>query len=123
HALLPDLLALQAPDHFPRDRAVVHSTRPGPAVAAPAGARRDRRDALAARLGPGAHPQHDRDAPGLVHLAPATMGRADPGLLLQELRRGAVAPRAAAPRRLDLRRRERRRLVRPRREGPAARGL
>ena len=29
HALLPDLLALQAPDHLPRDRAVVHraSTR------------------------------------------------------------------------------------------------
>ena len=42
-------------------------------------------------LGRGAHPQHDRDAPRLVHLAPAPVGRADPGLLLRGLRRGAAA--------------------------------
>ena len=50
-ALLPGLLALQAPDHLPRDRAVVHRPRRGPPDAARAGARRDRRHALAARPG------------------------------------------------------------------------
>ena len=94
----PHLLALQAPDHLPRHRAVVHRARPGPADAARAGARRDRRHALAAGVGPGPDPQHDRVAPRLVHLAPAALGRADPCLLLQELRRGAAAPRAAPPR-------------------------
>ena len=38
----PDLLALQAPDHLPRHRAVVHRPRRGPAHAAGAGPRRDR---------------------------------------------------------------------------------
>ena len=43
HALVPDLLALQEPDHLPRHRAVVHRPRRGPAHAARAGPRGDRR--------------------------------------------------------------------------------
>ena len=52
--------------------------------------------ALAPGLGRGAHPQHDRDPPRLVHLAPAPVGRADPGLLLQGLRRGPAARRSSS---------------------------
>ena len=50
-ALLPHLLALQEPDHLPRHRAVVHRPRRGPAHAARAGARRDRRQRAGARPG------------------------------------------------------------------------
>ena len=44
---------------------------------------------------PGArpHPQHDRGPARLVHLAPAPVGRAHPGLLLRGLRRGACSTR------------------------------
>ena len=46
--------------------------------------------ALVPGLGPGAHRQHDRDAPRLVHLAPAPVGRADPGVLLRGLRQAGL---------------------------------
>ena len=54
-------------------------------------------------VGRGAHPQHDRDPPRLVHLPPAPVGRADPGVLLQVLRRDPPAGRPRAPRRRRLR--------------------
>ena len=82
-ALLPRLLALQEPDHLPRHVPVVH--RPRPRRAARARARRHRRGALVPRLGRGAHPQHGRGPPRLVHLAPAPVGRAHPRLLLPRL--------------------------------------
>ena len=41
---------------------------------------------VGAGLGRGAHLQHDRDAAGLVHLAPAHLGRADHRFHLQALR-------------------------------------
>ena len=69
--------------------------------------------ALVSGLGPGAHPQHDREPPRLVHLAPAAVGRAHPRLLLQGLQRGAADAgdsRARGGRRV--RDGERRRLVR-----------
>ena len=52
HALLPDLLALQEPDHLPRHRAVVHRPRPGrgPRCAS----RRSRRSPRRAGCPPGA---------------------------------------------------------------------
>ena len=37
------------------------------------------------RVGRGAHPQHGRGPSRLVHLAPAPVGRPDPGLLLPRL--------------------------------------
>ena len=45
-------------------------------------------------VGPRAHPRHDRDAPRLVHLAPARLGRADRRPLLRGLRRGDREPGA-----------------------------
>ena len=60
----------------------------------------------------------------LVHLAPAPVGRADPRLLLQGLRRArSCTPELRAPRGRRLRDGERRRLVRARGGGAAARGL
>jgi isoleucyl-tRNA synthetase len=45
------------------------------------GARRDRpRRAVDPGVGPRPHVQHGREPPGLVHLAPARLGRADPGV-------------------------------------------
>ena len=56
-----------------------------------AGARGDpQRGAVDPRLGRGAHPQHGRAPAGLVHLAPAGLGRADRRLLLHGLRRAAA---------------------------------
>ena len=65
-------------------------------------ARRHRRGALVPRLGRGAHPQHDRGPPRLVHLAPAAVGRAHPRLLLPGLRRGASCTPTLARRVADL---------------------
>ena len=45
------------------------------------------------RPGPQPHPRHDRDPPGLVHLAPARLGRADRGVRAEGERRGAARPR------------------------------
>ena len=123
HALLPDLLALQEPDHLPRHRAVVHRPRRGPAHCASRPSRRSPQSKWLPGLGRGAHPQHDRDAPRLVHLAPAAVGRADPGLLLQGLRRDPAPRRPRAPRGRPLRDGDRGRLVRARGEGPPAPGL
>ena len=47
-------------------------------------------------LGPRPHLQHGREPARLVHLAPARLGRADPGGRLHEVRRGA--PHAGARR-------------------------
>ena len=52
---------------------------------------------LAPRLGRGAHFQHDRHAPRLVHLAPARVGRADHRLLLRKMRRGAHRSQISRP--------------------------
>ncbi len=54
------------------------------------GAGGDRRDALRAAAGQDAAAFHDRAAAGLVHLAPARLGRADRGLRQQEDRRAAA---------------------------------
>src|SRR5206468_2079097 len=51
-------------------------------------ARGDRARALDPRLGPRADRQHDRDPAGLVHLAPARLGRAGGRGLLRGVRRG-----------------------------------
>ena len=87
---LPALLALQAAGHLPRDEPVVrldgqaHDRRP-------LAARGGHRGALARRLLPGArhqaHRLHGRGPSRLVHLPPAQLGRADPGLHLPGLRR------------------------------------
>ncbi len=116
-ALLPGLLALQEPDHLPGHRAVVH--RPRQARLPREGPGSDRAGALVPGLGRRAHPQHDRHPARLVHLAPAALGRAHPGLLLQGLRRGSPDRRPREPRGRRVREGERRRLVRARREGPA----
>jgi hypothetical protein len=62
------------------------------AHAARAGPRGDRPVEVAPGLGRGAHPQHDRDPPRLVHLAPEALGRADPRLLLQGCGEILLAP-------------------------------
>ena len=71
----------------------------GPATLRERGARRDRARCAGSR--PGAQEriqQHDREPPRLVHLAPARLGRADPGLLLRGLRRAAARPETRATR-------------------------
>ena len=88
-ALLPALLALQAARHLPRHHAVVHLH--GEERSSQEGAQgHQRRRALDPLLGPRAHPQHDRVPPGLVHLAPAHLGRAHRGAPVQGLRRSLV---------------------------------
>jgi hypothetical protein len=120
-ALLPHLLALQEPHHLPRHRAMVH--RPRHRRLPRAGARRHREGPLVPGLGRGAHPQHDRVPAGLVHLAPAPVGRAHPRLLLQGLLHCAPHGRDRAPRGRPVRGGQRRRLVGPRGGGAAAPGL
>ena len=65
-------------------------------------ARRDRRQgAVDSDVGPRPHPQHGREPPRLVHLAPARLGRADSGPRLHRVRRShpdARARRARPPR-------------------------
>ena len=56
-----------------------------------------------ARLGRGAHLQHDRHAPRLVHLAPARLGRADHRVLLRGMPRAAHRPQDPGPRRRPVR--------------------
>ncbi len=60
-------------------------------AAARAHAARHQGRAVDAGLGRAAHRRHDRDAPGLVHLAPAHLGRADPAVRAQAHRRAAPA--------------------------------
>src|ERR1039458_4388845 len=111
---LSALLALPQADHLPRHRAVVH--RYGPQRFPPARAGGHPPGALDARLGPGAHLQHDRHPPRLVHLAPTCVGRAHHRLLLRPLPRAAHRPQNPRRHRAPVRRTHRRRLV------PAHRG-
>ena len=96
HPPLSARLAQPQADHLPGDAAVVHLD----------GARRfeealacgDSKGRLGAALGRGAHLRHDREQAGLVHLAPALLGRAHRRLPLRGLRArdrgcGSGAPR------------------------------
>ena len=88
-AQLPALLALQAAGHLPRDRAVVRLDGPrrrGP-PAARGRARRDREGRVDPGLVGQPHQVDGHRSPRLVHLPPACLGRADPGLLVREVRR------------------------------------
>ena len=58
------------------------------------------------------HPRHDRGAPRLVPVAPARLGRADPGVSLHEMREGSARRRGYGARGRDLRARGLERLVR-----------
>ena len=80
--LLPALLALQEAHHLPRHPAVVLLRR----FVQGRRLRRLRRCSLAARVGHRPHEGHDPRARRLVHLPPAPLGSADPGVLLQGLR-------------------------------------
>ena len=88
-AQLSALLALPQSDHLPRHRAVVH--RHGPLVndgtLRAERARSDQEGEVEPGVGRGAHRQHGRDAAGLVHLAPARLGRADHRVLLRRAAR------------------------------------
>ncbi len=78
-------------------------------------------DALDPALGPGAHRRHDRQPARLVHLAPARLGRADPGARLHRVRPGRAHARHWSnrpPRSSTLRRR---RVVRAAARGVRAR--
>ena len=77
--------------------------------------------ALDARVGRGAHLQHDRHAPRLVHLAPARVGRAHHRLLLRPVPRAAHRPQDPGRHRGAVPRAHRRRLVRAHRRRTAAR--
>ena len=114
--LVPALLALPQPGDLPGHGAVVH--RHGGAGPAAARAGGDRRHALDPELGPRAHRRHDRQPARLVHLAPARLGRADPGARLHGVRPGAADRRAGRAGRRRVRHLRRRRLVRA-----AARGV
>ena len=83
-AQLSALLALPQPHHLPRHRAVVH--RHGAQRLPPARARSHQQGEVDARVGRGAHLQHDRHAARLVHLAPARLGRAHHRVLLRGCR-------------------------------------
>ncbi len=112
----PQLSALLAPQDagdLPRDAPVVHQH--GAGGAAQGSARGDRQGRMDAGLGRAAHLQHDRRAPGLVHLAPARLGRAACAVHAQGDR--GLAPRdagAAGARRGSRRAGRHRRVVRPR---------
>ena len=88
--LVSALLALPQPGDLPRDLAVVH--RDGRRSDLRGGARLQGRSTRSTqRVDPvvGTRPdlQHDREPARLVHLAPARVGRADPGGRLHQLRR------------------------------------
>ena len=79
----------KTPGDLPRHAAVVHQHGAGAAARAHAARHQGRH--LDARLGRAAHQRHDRRAAGLVHLAPAHVGRADPAVRAQAHRRAAPA--------------------------------
>ena len=87
---LPALLALQGADRLPRDAAVVHRDGPRRAPRTQR-ARRDRQDDVGPAVGPRSDLRDDREPPGLGAVAPAAVGHADPGVLLQ--RRAAPSTR------------------------------
>ena len=93
-AQLPALLAPQDADHLPRYHAMVHrhGKPQGRGSADPALDRRARRRRNAVLPGLGARPpgSDDEDPPGLVRLAPAQLGRADPVLPAQGNRRSRI---------------------------------
>ena len=92
---LSALLAPQDPGHLPRHAAVVHQH--GAAEAARAHPARHQGSAVDPCLGRAAHRRHDRDTSGLVHLAPAHLGRADPAVRAQAHRGAASAHPGADP--------------------------
>ncbi len=119
------LLALPQPGDLPGDVAVVHrdgwhrSRALGGAPRAGRDAARRRRSTPSTTqvhwmpdVGTRPHLQHDREPPRLVHLAPARLGRADPGGRLHEVRRSAADAGARRARGGGLRHLRRRRLVR-----------
>ncbi len=69
-------------------------------------------DALDPVVGPGAHRRHDRQPARLVHLAPARVGRADPGDGLHQVRHAGADQGARRQGRVGVRRLRRRRVVR-----------
>ncbi len=86
-ALLSALLALSQSHHLPCHRAVVHldgRQDPGRHAAQPR-AGRDQEGEVGPGVGRRAHLQHDRHASGLVHLAPAHLGRAHRGIPVRRL--------------------------------------
>ena len=66
--------------------------------AAPARAGRNRKSEMASGLGPRPHARNGRGTPGLVHFAPALLGRAADRFLLRRLRQATERFRRAAPR-------------------------
>ena len=100
HAPVPALLALPQPGDLPGHVAVVHphgrraGSRSAAATKTLRAGRRSRRSTrtctLDPGLGPRPHVQHAGEPARLVHLAPARLGRADPGGRLHDLRRGAA---------------------------------
>ena len=72
----------------------------------------DHRREVDPAVGPRPHLQHGRQPARLVHLAPARVGRADPGARLRELRRSHPDRRDRRARGDGVRRVRRRRLVR-----------
>ena len=100
-APVPALLALPQPGDLPRDVAVVRrawtASRRSPRDGARAGRcgrrgapRHRSRRALDPGMGARPHLQHAGEPARLVHLAPARLGRADPGRRLHEVRRGGA---------------------------------
>ena len=120
-SLVPALLALPQPGDLPRHLAVVHRDgREAPARAR--AARRSTRHALDPVVGPGAHRGHDRQPARLVHLAPARLGRADPGDGLHEVRHAGADQGARRQGGVGVRRLRRRRVVRAAGRGVHPRG-
>ena len=76
-----------------------------------AGARRDRAHPVDPGLGPEPHPRHDRGAPRLVPVAPARVGRPDPGVPLHRVREGSARRQGYRARGRHLRARGLERLV------------
>ena len=81
NAQLSALLALQESDHFPRDPAVVLLGRRVPRRRG----RRRRQGRVDTRMGSRPHDFDDQRARRLVHLASASLGSADSGVLLRRL--------------------------------------
>ncbi len=88
-AQLSALLAPQDAGDLPRHAAVVHLH--GAEGTARQYAARHPQGAVDSGLGPAAHRRHDRDPSGLVHLAPAHLGRADRAVHAQRNRPAASA--------------------------------
>ena len=75
--------------------------------------RRDRQSEMVSRMVARSDPQHDGDAPRLVHLAPARVGRADSRGQMRGMRRGRAAACDDGSSRGNFRARRFRRMVQP----------